>query len=78
MDENCENCGMDHGSNEVPFAIAEAARIVVEKAMNDSLDPSNPLNQILVTGAGWILDNIKLGVLVEQTLDFDNLLGEGE
>lgn len=74
MGEDCEH---DHsGMDEVPFAIAEAARIVIEKAMNDTLDPENPLNQILVMGAGMILEGIKSGVIVEQTLDFDNLLGE--
>lgn len=73
-DENCENCGGSH-TDEVPFAIAEAARIVIEKAMNDTLDPANPLNQILVMGAGMILQGIEAGVVREQTLDFENLLG---
>lgn len=78
MDEHSEDCdcGFSHDASEVPFAIAEAARIVIEKAQALTLDPSNPLNQILVMGAGMLLDGIKAGIVREQTLDFDNLLGE--
>lgn len=74
MNEHDENC--DHNHDEIPFAIAEAARIVIEKAQALTLDPNNPLNQILVMGAGMILEGIAAGVVREQTLDFDNLLVE--
>ena len=75
-DENCEGCGENHSPDEVPFAIAEAARIVIEKATALTLDPKNPLNQILVMGAGVILEGIASGMVREQVLDFENLLVE--
>lgn len=73
-DENCENCGMNHNSNEVPFVIAATARLVIEKAMNLTLDPSNPLNQLLVMGAGTLLDGIASGAIKEQEIDLSELL----
>lgn len=43
-----------------------------------TLDPNNPLNQVLVMGAGMLLDGIAAGNIREQSLDFDNLLGSDE
>lgn len=76
--ENCDNCGGFHEGAEVPFIIAATARLVIEKAMNMTLDPQNPLNQILVTGAGMILEGIQNGIIKEQEIDMATLFAGGE
>lgn len=80
MDEQneqpCEGCGEVHGSdaNVVPFDTVATARLVIEKAMNMTLDPNNPLNQLLVAGAGMILQSIESGMLVEEEIDMASLV----
>lgn len=73
--EKCSDCGGIH-IDEVPFILSATARLVIEKALNMTLDPSNPLNQLLVMGAGMVLDGIKNGLVKEQEFDMSALFSE--
>lgn len=75
--EHCDDCGEVHGAMEVPFIVAATARLVVEKALNMTLDPNNPLNQILVMGAGMVLEGIQSGSVKEQEIDMATLFSDG-